>query len=178
MKTRLWSWPVLILAAMVLTACGGAPKKDEGAAQVQEGGAAVGGAGAETAGAAGAAGIYAEQLNDPNSALYTKVVYFDFDKSDIRSEFIDTLRAHAAFLANNPEVKITVEGHCDERGSREYNIGLGERRSNAVLTFFAAEGVAASQVNTISYGEERPAVDGHDESAWSQNRRAVLVYEY
>jgi peptidoglycan-associated lipoprotein len=180
MKTRLWSWPVLILAAMVLTACGGAPKKEEGAAQVQDrtAGAAARGAGAETAGAAGAAGIYAAQLDDPNSALYSKVIYFDFDKSSIRSDFIDTLRAHAAFLANNPEVKVSVEGHCDERGSREYNIGLGERRSNAVLTFLTAEGVDAGQVDTISYGEERPADPGHDEAAWAQNRRAVLVYQY
>jgi peptidoglycan-associated lipoprotein len=182
MKTRLWSWPVLILVAMVLTACGGAPKKDEGAAQVQDrtAGAQVAGpqgADAQTAGAAGASGIYAAQLNDPNSALYQKVVYFDFDKSTIRADFVDTLRAHAAFLSSNPELKVSVEGHCDERGSREYNIGLGERRANAVLTFLAAEGVDASQVSTISYGEERPAADGHDESAWSQNRRAVLVYQ-
>ena len=175
MKKRIWSWAALILVAMALTACGGSPKKDDGA-QVQERGAAS--TGAATSGAAGAGSIYAAQLNDPNSALYNKVVYFDFDKSTIRSEYVDTLRAHAAFLANNPEVKVTVEGHCDERGSREYNIGLGERRSASVQSFFTAEGVAASQINTISYGEERPAADGHDESAWSQNRRAVIVYEY
>lgn len=176
MKKRIWSWAILLLAAMVLTACGGSPKKEDGA-QVQERGAASG-QGAATSGAAGAGSVYAAQLNDPNSALYNKVVYFDFDKDTIRPEFVDTLRAHAAFLANNPEVKVTVEGHCDERGSREYNIGLGERRSSSVQSFFAAEGVAASQINTISYGEERPAADGHDESAWSQNRRAVIVYEY
>lgn len=177
MKTRIWSWAALVAVALVLTACGGAPKKDEGAA-VQDRGATTAAEGAATAGAAGAAGIYAAQLEDPNSALYSKVVYFDFDQSTIRSEFIDTLRAHAAFLASNPDLRITVEGHCDERGSREYNIGLGERRANAVLSFFAAEGVSASQVNTISYGEERPADPGHDEAAWAQNRRAVLVYEY
>ena len=177
MKTRIWSWAALFAAALVLTACGGTPTKEEGA-QVQERGTTTGGTGAETSGAAGASGVYAAQLNDPNSVLYSKVVYFDFDKSDIRPEFVDTLRAHAAFLANNPAVKVSIEGHCDERGSREYNIGLGERRANAVQSFFAAEGVAASQMSTISYGEERPAVPGHDESAWAQNRRGVLVYQY
>jgi len=178
MKTRIWSWAALFAAALVLTACGGTPTKEEGA-QVQDRGAETTGTiGAETAGAAGASGMYAAQLEDPNSALYSKVVYFDFDKSDIRAEFVDTLRAHAAFLANNPEVKVSIEGHCDERGSREYNIGLGERRANAVLNFFAAEGVAASQVSTISYGEERPADAGHDEAAWAMNRRGVLVYQY
>jgi peptidoglycan-associated lipoprotein len=177
MNNRIWSWAALVAVALVLTACGGTPTKDEGAA-VQDRGAVSTTGDATTAGAAGAAGVYAAQLEDPNSALYSKVVYFDFDQSTIRAEFVDTLRAHAAFLANNPEVRVTVEGHCDERGSREYNIGLGERRANAVLSFLAAEGVAASQVGTISYGEERPADPGNDETAWAQNRRAVLVYEY
>lgn len=175
MKTRIWSWAALVAVALVLTACGGAPKKDEGAA-VQDRGATTAAEGAATAGAAGAAGIYAAQLEDPNSALYSKVVYFDFDQSTIRSEFIDTLRAHAAFLASNPDLRITVEGHCDERGSREYNIGLGERRANAVKRFLEAEGVSSVQINTISYGEERPDSLGHNEQAWSLNRRDVLVY--
>jgi peptidoglycan-associated lipoprotein len=173
MKIRIWSWAAMIAAALVLSACT-TPKKDEGA-QVQ-GPATT--APAETAGAATTGGFYADQLENPNSALYDKVVYFDFDKSDIRPEFVDTLRAHAAFLANNPELKVSIEGHCDERGSREYNIGLGERRANAVQSFFAAEGVAASQMSTISYGEERPDDAGHDEAAWAKNRRAVLVYQY
>ena len=177
MKIRIWSWAAMIAAALVLTACGGTPTKDEGA-QVQDRAAATAPAGADTAGAAAPAGLYADQLENPNSALYAKVVYFDFDKSTIRSEFVDTLRAHAAFLANNPEVKVSIEGHCDERGSREYNIGLGERRANAVQSFFAAEGVAAGQMSTISYGEERPVDPGHDEAAWAQNRRGVLVYQY
>ena len=103
-------------------------------------------------------------------------VYFDFDKSEIRPEFVDLLRAHAAYLAENPSAVVMIEGHCDERGSREYNIGLGERRANAVKRFLEAEGVDPAQINTISYGEERPEVLGHNEAAWSRNRRAVLVY--
>lgn len=180
MKTRVWSWVAVLAAALVLTACGGTPTKDDTAAQVQDrtGSSSMDDSGARTSGAATASSVYAAQLDDPNSALYSKVVYFDFDKSTIRSEFVDTLRAHAAFLANNPSVKVSIEGHCDERGSREYNIGLGERRANAVQTFLAAEGVAADQMGTISYGEERPADPGHDQAAWAKNRRAVLVYQY
>lgn len=176
MKTRIVSWVALVAAALVLTACGGTPKKETGA-EVQDRGAATT-EGAQTSGAAATAAMYAAKLDDPNSALYSKVVYFDFDKSSIRPEFVDTLRAHAAFLAANPELRVSIEGHCDERGSREYNIGLGERRANAVLDFLSAEGVAASQMSTISYGEERPANDGHDEAAWAENRRGVLVYQY
>lgn len=177
MKNRIVSWVAMLAAALVLTACTSTPEK-EGGAQVQDRGAATAETGAQTAGAAGAAGIYAAQLDNPNSAVYDKVVYFDFDKSSIRPEFVDMLRAHAAFLAQNPDLKVSIEGHTDERGSREYNIGLGERRANAVKDFLASEGVAASQMSTISYGEERPADPGHDEAAWAKNRRAVLVYQY
>ena len=82
----------------------------------------------------------------------------------------------AEYLASNPALNMTLEGHADERGSREYNIGLGERRANAVRTFLEAEGVSTSQINTISYGEERPMAMGHDEVSWAENRRGVLVY--
>lgn len=178
MKTRIWSWAALFAVALVLTACGGTPVKEEGADVMDRGAAAVENAGADATGALTGSAFYASQLENPDSALYAKVVYFDFDQSTIRAEFVDTLRAHAAFLVSNPEVKVSIEGHADERGSREYNIALGERRAIAVQNFFAAEGVPASQLSTISYGEERPAVIGHDEASWAQNRRAVLVYQY
>jgi peptidoglycan-associated lipoprotein len=108
--------------------------------------------------------------------LYAKIIYFDFDRDTIRSEFIDVLRAHAGYLIANPDARVTIEGHADERGSREYNIGLGERRANAVSRFLQAEGVNPYQLGSISYGEERPAVYGNDELSWAENRRAVLVY--
>jgi len=116
-------------------------------------------------------------LDDPNSPLYEKVIYFDFDQAEIRPEFLPTLRAHADYLINNPSARLIIEGHCDERGSREYNIALGERRANAVKRFLEAEGVSPLQLETISYGEERPAVPGHNEEAWAKNRRAELVYQ-
>ena len=142
--------------------------------------------GAETGGAMGAehmqgmeAGMAAkvDPLDDPNSLLAKRVVYFDFDKSDIKPEFRDILNAHAEYLANHADVSVTLEGHCDERGTREYNIALGERRANAVKNMLTLQGVAASQIRVISYGEERPAALGHDESAWALNRRTEIVYQ-
>lgn len=108
--------------------------------------------------------------------LGQRTLYFDFDKSDIRPEFVDIIEAHARNLARNPSQRIVLEGHCDERGSREYNIGLGERRAHAVRRALLLQGVGAGQVSTISYGEERPADPGHNEAAWSRNRRVEIVY--
>ncbi len=117
-----------------------------------------------------------DPLNDPSSLLSKRVIYFDFDKSDIKDEFRDIINAHAEYLATNQGVNITIEGHTDERGTREYNIALGERRANAVKRMLTLQGVSASQIRVISYGEERPAALGHDESAWSLNRRAIIDY--
>jgi peptidoglycan-associated lipoprotein len=115
-------------------------------------------------------------LQDPRSPLANRVVYFDFDRSEIKQEHLAQLEAHARFLVLNPTVKARLEGHCDERGTREYNIGLGDRRAQAVRRLMMFQGVQASQLVTVSYGEERPAADGHDEGAWAQNRRVELVY--
>ncbi len=104
-------------------------------------------------------------------------IYFDYDRSEIKPEFRDIVMAHAEYLAANPGVRITIEGHCDERGTREYNIALGERRANAVLKMLSLNGVSRDQLETVSYGEERPDVEGHDESAWKFNRRAVFLYQ-
>jgi len=104
------------------------------------------------------------------------IVYFDLDKFDIRSDFAAMLDAHANFLRSNPSYKVTVEGHADERGTPEYNISLGERRANAVKMYLQGKGVSADQISIVSYGKEKPAVLGHDESAYAKNRRAVLVY--
>ena len=104
-------------------------------------------------------------LQDPNSPISNRVVYFEFDRSEIRQSFLTQLEAHARFLVLNPQLKVRLEGHCDERGTREYNIGLGDRRSQSVRRLLMFQGVAAAQIVTVSYGEERPAADGHDEDA-------------
>jgi peptidoglycan-associated lipoprotein len=102
-------------------------------------------------------------------------VFFDFDKSDLKPEARRTIERWAAWLRQYPQVTVTVEGHADERGTREYNIGLGERRAAAAKNYLVAQGIAANRVATISYGKERPAVIGSNEAAWSQNRRDVMV---
>lgn len=102
-------------------------------------------------------------------------VFFAFDSSVINAEGQRTLERQASWLMKHTDVAITVEGHCDERGTREYNLALGERRATAVKNYLVSLGVAANRVNTISYGKERPAVEGHNSAAWSKNRRGVTV---
>lgn len=103
-------------------------------------------------------------------------IFFDFDKSDIKSQFRNLIEKHAKYLIENPNVKVTIEGHCDERGTREYNMALGERRAYSVVKMLTALGVQKRQLNSTSYGEDRPEMTGHDESSWKQNRRSVFVY--
>jgi len=120
---------------------------------------------------------------DPNTAPPTEEglvkvgdrVFYEFNSSEITSEGRETLDHQAIFFKKNKSLKITVEGHCDERGTREYNIALGQRRAMAVKNYLVAEGVNAKRIKTISYGKERPAVTGHTEEDWAQNRRAVSV---
>lgn len=102
--------------------------------------------------------------------------YFDFDTAEIKPEARDVLMAHARFLANNPSEDVRLEGHADERGSKEYNMALGERRANAVARFLVVNGASRDQIETVSYGEEKPAVMGSGESSWAQNRRVEMIF--
>ena len=120
----------------------------------------------------GARGANAE-LSGPNAR---KVIYFDFDKSEIKPEFADVVAAAARQLSGNSAMKMKLEGNTDNRGTREYNIGLGERRAQAVRRALMLQGVAANQLTTVSFGAERPAAEGEDEGAFSQNRRVELVF--
>jgi len=106
-----------------------------------------------------------------------KDVFFDYDKSDIRPDAQQALMADAAFLQQHPNIRFTVEGHCDERGSTEYNLGLGDRRATAVKDFLVQQGVSADRIRTISYGKEKPFCTEHNESCWQQNRRGHFVYQ-
>ncbi len=105
------------------------------------------------------------------------IVYFDFDQSTITPEWRRLLTEHAKWLKANPNQKVVLEGHCDERGTREYNIALGERRANAVKRFLTVQGVSDSQLETVSFGEEKPAETASTEEAWAKNRRVELRYE-
>lgn len=103
-------------------------------------------------------------------------VYFEFDSSDLSREGRSIVEKHAGFLTSNPDVRVRLEGHTDERGTREYNIGLGERRAQAVARVLTARGVSGDQFSVVSYGEERPALSGSNEQAWAKNRRVEIVY--
>lgn len=117
-----------------------------------------------------------ENLPDDRAGELGMVIYFDFDQSDLRPEYADLLARHANQLANNSRISVRLEGHADERGSREYNIGLGERRSQAVRRMLLIQGAASSQISTVSFGEERPAAFGSDEESYAQNRRVEIKY--
>lgn len=105
------------------------------------------------------------------------VIYFDFDRAELSPEAVAIVNRHADFLARQPGTRIRLEGHTDERGTREYNIGLGERRARSVASALRARGVSGDQFEIVSYGEERPAQLGSNESAWAQNRRVEIVYQ-
>jgi peptidoglycan-associated lipoprotein len=117
---------------------------------------------------------------DPTVNLATlppvRRVYFDFDVSDVRQDQRQILETNAAYLLKNQQLKIRLEGHADERGSKEYNLALGERRAQSVKRYLGMMGVQESRINTLSYGEEKPAVEGHDESAWRLNRRVEIIF--
>ena len=166
---------VLVVFAMVLflAACASSPFGKKKAPGIDGGTDS----GTETTPLDGDGRLGMDPLNDPASPLSNRVIYFDYDKSDIRSEFREIVNAHGRYLSDNPALKVRLEGHTDERGTREYNIALGERRANAVRSVLMVQGVRADQIQVVSYGEEMPVAYGHDEESWRLNRRAELIYE-
>ncbi len=117
------------------------------------------------------------EFNDPNNPLSKRTIYFMLDSSEVMPDFVNVISAHAQYLIANPAQHITLEGNTDERGSREYNIALGEQRAKSVSSMMKARGVSESQLNIVSYGEEKPAVIGDNESAWEKNRRVEIAYQ-
>lgn len=119
-----------------------------------------------------------EQAGSGGDAALRRITtfYFDFDTAEIKAESRDVLAAHARYLSGNPSVNVRLEGHTDERGTKEYNLALGERRANAVQRFLVVNGADRNQIETVSYGEEKPAAMGASESAWAQNRRVELIF--
>ena len=168
----------LLLIAMIFVVPGCASKKSTTTGDGADGmgmgadGASAYGTGADADGSVNA--LYEQQKA---ALMRDNVVYFAYDSAEIDAASMEMLKQHSSFLASNPNAKVRLEGHTDERGSREYNIGLGERRSVTVQSVLMVQGVMAEQLVVVSFGEERPAVLGADESAYAQNRRVELVYE-
>ncbi len=176
---------LLLVVGLFITACATTPEQDQApevvdksdlADRTDDDATAEAGSETQTFGAQGDPATALEQLDNPESLLSVRIIYFDYDSSAVIAQFDEIVRAHAGFLQANPGVGVTLEGHADERGSREYNLALGERRALAVKQQLVVLGASPGQINTVSYGEERPADPGHDEQSWGLNRRVELVY--
>lgn len=121
--------------------------------------------------------VMVDELNNPNSPLAKRSIYFDFDSYTVKSDYQPLLEAHAKYLMAHPNRHVLIQGNTDERGTSEYNLALGEKRSEAVLHDLETLGVPDSQLEAVSFGKEKPLAQGHDEASWEQNRRADLVYQ-
>jgi len=174
MKFKFGSLMIVALLA-VLAGCSTTGGTTGDAAVEDRGTSADGGAMASGVGAGGSFSSYS--LSDPNSPLARRVIYFEYDSAEIAGADQDLLVTHAGYLVANPGQQITLEGHTDERGSREYNIALGDRRALSVQRMLELNGVAAGQISVVSYGEEKPAAEGHSDAAWRLNRRVEIVYQ-
>jgi peptidoglycan-associated lipoprotein len=171
---RLTQLMLIVAGGLMLAACGNKPLP-EATPTSEAVGPATSTEGADSSSVSGSA-LSAEQQAMEAAKASGVIVYFDYDRAEIKPEFVPVVAAHAKFLNGNAQRKVRLEGHSDERGSREYNIGLGERRAQAVRRALMLQGVTENQITTVSYGEERPAVQGSDESAYGKNRRVELVY--
>jgi peptidoglycan-associated lipoprotein len=161
----------ITLVAVVLAACASTPIPDP--EPMETTGA---NSGASTDGYEDGFGGGEEIEYDPTGGELSSIIYFDFDSSEVRPVDTDIVARHAALLANDSRMRVRLEGHADERGSREYNIGLGERRSQAVRRLLLIQGASSTQISTVSFGEERPAESGSDELAYARNRRVEFKY--
>ena len=122
------------------------------------------------------ANVAGNPLHDPNNILSKRSIYFDFDSNVVKDEYRGLIQAHARYMSEHRDARARIEGNCDERGSREYNLALGQRRAEAVKKIMTVLGASDSRIETISYGEEKPVAMGHDEAAWAKNRRADIKY--
>lgn len=163
---------VMVAFALFAAGCGGGPKDEMGESGADSGMETAEDSGMD-AGDTGDAGRDAPTSTDLDD-YSLQTIYFDFDKYSLRSDARDALDANAEVMRDNSELRIVIEGHCDERGTDEYNLALGEKRAKAARDYLARLGIDESRVSVISYGEERPVSRGHDESAWRENRRGVF----
>ncbi len=179
----------ILVLALSISACGERIKPDaettddNNAAENTDGGATAGGIGAGagndgTALEGGKLVSYEKNaINDPNNVLSEKIVYFVFDSNSVSDDYVELVKHHGKYLSFNANASVRLEGHADERGTREYNIALAERRAQAVKQLMLYEGAGNDQISVISYGEEKPVAFGHDDESMSLNRRVEIVYQ-
>ncbi len=179
---RLSSMQLVFAAAMISLLAGCAtptpektPVEERTVTATTPGGAGT--SGTTGAGVTGTAmGAQGNPLHDPHSILSKRSVYFDFDSYAVKDDFKPLIEAHAKYLQTTRTARMTIQGNCDERGSREYNIALGQRRADAVKRMMLVLGATDAQIETVSFGKEKPKNPGHDEAAWAENRRDDIVY--
>jgi peptidoglycan-associated lipoprotein len=174
---------ICALCALFLTACQSTTTKDAGA-PVEErnpttgaaGGATTAGTSTTGVGGTAAGGTQRNPLKDPSSPLSKRIVYFEFDSYVVKDEYKPMIEAHGRYLQANRNAHMTVQGSTDERGSREYNIALGQRRADALKKLLILYGATEVQIETVSFGKEKPVREGHDETSWAENRRDEIVF--
>jgi peptidoglycan-associated lipoprotein len=182
MQQKIHTLLVSALFATLLAACSSTPTTDTAAPVESRSVGATTPSGAATAGTASggvsgtATGSQANQLRDPNSILSKRSVYFDFDSYAVGDNYKALIEAHARYVQGDRNAHMTIQGNTDERGSREYNIALGQRRADAVKKMMMLMGAPDAQIDTVSFGAEKPRNPGHDESSWTENRRDDFVY--
>ncbi|MGH8551143.1 MAG: peptidoglycan-associated lipoprotein Pal [Methylococcales bacterium] len=180
MKTAFYQIMILAIVAL-LAGCESTPDSDSLAEDESAQGAGAGPQGgdqygAQSQGFQSGQGYSGSPLDDPQNPLSKRVIYFTYDSAEIDPEYIPVVEAHTRYLSSHPEIQVTLEGHADERGSREYNIALGEQRANSVARKLGVQGVGQTQLSIVSYGEEKAVSFGHDEAAWQLNRRVEIRY--
>ena len=181
-----WKLILAVSTAVTLAACSSTPENTPVEDRTTSATGTTPNPGTSTSGAGPSSGANASTLpggpnagnplKDPRSPLSRREIFYDYDSFVVRDEYKPLLEAHAAYLKNNRNARIKVEGNTDERGSREYNLGLGERRGNAVSSALQANGGQAAQLNVVSYGEERPTCSDSNDDCWGKNRRVEIVY--
>ena len=183
MSIRIPSVLLLAAAVAVLAACSSAPTTEQEPAAVEERKPAPG-ADSQPVGKGGVASVdltagkkpASSLLTDPNSPLSKRSIFYDLDKYDVKDDYKALVEAHARFLRDNPKMKMLIQGNTDERGSREYNLALGQKRSDGVKRMLMLLGAKEDQIESVSLGEEKPRAQGSSEDAWSQNRRSDMLY--
>ena len=160
------------LLALLIAGCSSTPDADQANAPIEDGRGRV--ATVEAGNVNGSK--LPRELTDPQSILSRRSVFFDYDRFDVKDEYRELVTAHARFLSNNRQFKMLIQGNTDERGSREYNLALGQKRADAVKRMLVMLGVREDQVESVSLGEEKPRSEGHDEAAWAENRRSDMLY--
>ncbi|MXS83948.1 peptidoglycan-associated lipoprotein Pal [Nitrosomonas oligotropha] len=161
---------------VLLSACASQTTQPEVDDLTAGSGAGAGLGGSDLGGSGSGRPGYFSQLNDPNSILSQRSVYYDYDSYSVKSEYRELVLSHARFLRDNASASVILQGNTDDRGSREYNLALGQRRADSVKNMMTLSGARDAQIESVSLGEEKPRALGHGESAWSQNRRTDILY--